>query len=141
MPPGRKDARGHLRFKTPRFTPSDEPLLLEMELIDAIITGKGFDLLIMGMIEREGCFCPINAALRFSLNALTRYYDLIIMDMEADLEHPIRRTSHDVDVLVIVTDLSKMSMETVRMRKCRSFINHRKGMLLSLLIEFSATAV
>lgn len=79
---------------------------------------ENFDLIVMGRGESEGCYCLINHLLRssFESNVLggVYSYDYILMDCEAGLEHISRKTSTSMDDLVIVTDASKMGMETIR---------------------------
>ncbi|MBS7629035.1 ATP-binding protein, partial [Candidatus Bathyarchaeota archaeon] len=71
-----------------------------------------FDLLAMGRSEGEGCYCSVNYLLASIIDSISRNYDLTIMDMEAGLEHLSRRTDRDVDVMLIVTDASKMGFQT-----------------------------
>ncbi len=79
---------------------------------------EGFDILVMGRGESEGCYCIINHLLRssFERNILTGgyAYDYILMDCEAGIEHISRKTSASVDELVIVTDASRMGLETIK---------------------------
>jgi CO dehydrogenase maturation factor len=48
------------------------------------------------------------------LDTLTRNYEVALLDMEAGLEHLSRRTDRDVDSMIVVTDPSKMGLETAR---------------------------
>jgi CO dehydrogenase maturation factor len=64
----------------------------------------GVDLLAMGRPEGSGCYCPVNHMLREIIDRLGRSYDYVVIDNEAGLEHLSRRTTRDVDVLLIVTD-------------------------------------
>ncbi|MDI6655321.1 MAG: AAA family ATPase [Candidatus Hydrothermarchaeota archaeon] len=79
---------------------------------------EGFDILVMGRGESEGCYCIINHLLRssFERNILTGgySYDYILMDCEAGIEHISRKTSASIDELVIVTDASRMGLETIK---------------------------
>ncbi|MHA1861316.1 MAG: ATP-binding protein, partial [Candidatus Ranarchaeia archaeon] len=51
-------------------------------------------------------------SLRRIIDTLVDNYDIILMDMEAGLEHLSRRTDHDVDIFIIVTDPSQMGFDT-----------------------------
>ncbi|MFH1773527.1 MAG: AAA family ATPase [Methanobacteriota archaeon] len=77
---------------------------------------EGFDILVMGRGESEGCYCIINHLLRssFEKNILTGAYKYVLMDCEAGIEHISRKTSTFIDDLVIVTDASKMGLETIK---------------------------
>ncbi|MEM4700402.1 MAG: AAA family ATPase [Candidatus Nezhaarchaeales archaeon] len=88
--------------------------LLEFRVYSALKELRGFDLLVMGRGEGEGCYCYVNAVLTNILDTLTKNYDVTIMDMEAGLEHISRRTDRDVDFMLVVVDPSKMSFETAK---------------------------
>ncbi|MCS7096962.1 MAG: AAA family ATPase [Candidatus Methanomethylicia archaeon] len=86
--------------------------LLEYWVHKAIVECKGFDLLSMGRGEGEGCYCYINTVLTRILGKISRNYSVILMDMEAGLEHLSRRTDRYVDTLIVVVDPSIMSLKT-----------------------------
>lgn len=87
------------------------------DLVDRYgIEGKdGVKLLVLGTISSggSGCFCPENSLLR----ALMRHVmfepeQVVIMDMEAGIEHLGRGTAKNVDVLIIVVEPGLRSVET-----------------------------
>lgn len=80
---------------------------LEYGVRDALVEEKGFDLLAMGRPEGQGCYCAANSILRNSMDRLAQGYDYVVMDNEAGLEHLSRRTTRDVDTLLIVSDFSQ----------------------------------
>ncbi len=86
--------------------------LLEAWVYETLVELNDFDLLVMGRTEGEGCYCYVNSVLTRILDAITKNYDVTIMDMEAGLEHLSRRTDRDVDVMLIVTDPSSMGFKT-----------------------------
>lgn len=88
--------------------------LLETWVFSTLVETPEFDLLAMGRSEGEGCYCYVNSVLTRILDVLTKNYDITLMDMEAGLEHLSRRTDRDVDILFIVTDPSRMGLETAR---------------------------
>jgi CO dehydrogenase maturation factor len=88
--------------------------LLEARVFGALVECEGFDLLAMGRTEGEGCYCYVNSLLRQVLDALSANYGIVLMDMEAGLEHLSRRTDRDLDALLIITDASKMGLNTAR---------------------------
>jgi len=88
--------------------------LLEARVFEVLAETPEFDLLAMGRSEGEGCYCMVNHMLTKVVDSLSKNYDLTLMDMEAGLEHLSRRTDRDVDVMLIVTDQSKMGLETAR---------------------------
>jgi CO dehydrogenase maturation factor len=66
--------------------------------------GNTVDLLAMGRPEGQGCYCPVNHMLRQIIDGLGQSYDFVVIDNEAGMEHLSRRTTRDVDFLVVVTD-------------------------------------
>lgn len=88
--------------------------LLEGWVFQTLVEGDRFDLLAMGRSEGEGCYCFVNTVLTRILDTLTSNYSVTLLDMEAGLEHLSRRTDRDVDVMVVVTDPSRMGFETAR---------------------------
>jgi len=77
---------------------------LEVRINQALVEAKGFDLLAMGRPEGPGCYCAANHVLRFCIDRLAESYDYVVIDNEASLEHLSRRTTRDVDLLLIVSD-------------------------------------
>ena len=69
-----------------------------------MVEESGFDLLAMGRPEGAGCYCAANNILRTSVDRLSAAYDYVVIDNEAGLEHLSRRTTRDVDLLLIVSD-------------------------------------
>lgn len=77
---------------------------LNTQLRLAMEEGEQVDLLVMGRPEGQGCYCPVNHMLRDIIDKLGRQYDFVVIDNEAGMEHLSRRTTRDVDVLLVVTD-------------------------------------
>jgi CO dehydrogenase maturation factor len=77
---------------------------LDFRINEALVEERGFDLLAMGRPEGPGCYCAANNILRTSVDRLSDAYDYVVIDNEAGLEHLSRRTTRDVDVLLIVSD-------------------------------------
>jgi CO dehydrogenase maturation factor len=77
---------------------------LDLRINQALVEHKGFDLLAMGRPEGAGCYCAANNILRTSVDRLSAAYDFVVIDNEAGLEHLSRRTTRDVDLLLVVSD-------------------------------------
>lgn len=78
---------------------------------------EGIRLLVMGLIKKAGtgCYCPENAFVRELVgHLLLEDGEVVIMDMEAGIEHLGRGTSGDVDAFVIVVEPGKRSIETAK---------------------------
>ena len=77
---------------------------LDLRINEALVEETAFDLLAMGRPEGPGCYCAANNILRNSVDRLSDAYDYVVIDNEAGLEHLSRRTTRDVDLLLIVSD-------------------------------------
>ena len=86
---------------------------LEYKLNEAIVESKGLDLVTMGRGEGPDCYCYPNLLLRKFIDTLTSNYACIVMDNEAGLEHLSRRTTQNVDELLIISDHSVKGIRTV----------------------------
>jgi CO dehydrogenase maturation factor len=88
--------------------------LLEYKTMGAIVEGDKFDLLVMGRPEGQGCYCAVNHVLREIIDTFAKNYDYVVIDTEAGLEHLSRRTTQDVDVMLVITDPSKRGVSTAK---------------------------
>jgi CO dehydrogenase maturation factor len=79
---------------------------LDFRINEALVEEMSFDLLAMGRPEGPGCYCAANNILRSSVDRLSDAYEYVVIDNEAGLEHLSRRTTRDVDVLIVVSDPS-----------------------------------
>ncbi len=70
----------------------------------ATVEGNGVDLIAMGRPEGQGCYCAANNVMRTVMDRLSKSYEFVVVDNEAGMEHLSRRTTRDVDVLLIVSD-------------------------------------
>lgn len=87
---------------------------LELALHEAIEEFPQFDVLVMGRSEGEGCYCAVNHVIRQVLDARGRGHDFTVIDCHAGLEHLSRRTTRDVDIMIIVADPTKNAMQSAR---------------------------
>jgi CO dehydrogenase maturation factor len=88
--------------------------VLEYHVLGTIEETDNFDLLAMGRPEGSGCYCAVNHMLREIIDKWAKGYKFVIIDTEAGLEHLSRRTTQDVDVMIVVTDTSKRGVETAK---------------------------
>lgn len=86
---------------------------LEFKLNGAIVESRGLDLVTMGRGEGPECYCYPNLILRKFVDALSQNYAYVVMDNEAGMEHLSRRTTQNIDVLLIVSDHSVKGIRTV----------------------------
>ncbi len=83
----------------------------------AVPCGNNVKLMVMGGVKKGGmgCACPENVLLKNLVQHLILGRDeLIVMDMEAGIEHLGRSTSQAVDCLIVVVEPGRRSMETAR---------------------------
>ncbi len=92
----------------------DKTLLWEMGLEEIIAEREGFDLLVMGKTEGPGCYCSANNLLRLLLEKLARSYPYTVIDNEAGMEHLSRRTSGELDHLLIVANPHPLSLRSAQ---------------------------
>lgn len=79
---------------------------LEYQLNVAITESKGLDLITMGRGEGPECYCYPNVVIRKLIDEWSKNYAYVVMDNEAGLEHLSRRTTQNVDELLMVSDHS-----------------------------------
>lgn len=75
----------------------------------------GVDLLVLGAVERAsgGCACPESVLLKsLVLHLVTRRDDIVVLDMEAGIEHLGRGTARGVDRMLAVVEPGRRSVET-----------------------------
>ncbi len=76
---------------------------------------NGVKLLVMGTVDLggSGCVCPEHVMLKAVLSNLTyRKNDVVIMDMEAGLEHLGRGTAANMDQFIVVIEPGSRSVQT-----------------------------
>jgi CO dehydrogenase maturation factor len=77
---------------------------LDYQIRNSVAEGSRFDLIAMGRGEGPGCYCAVNHNLREVVDSLSKNYRYVVIDNEAGMEHLSRRTTRDVQHLLIVTD-------------------------------------
>lgn len=77
-----------------------------------LVETRDFDLLSMGRPEGSGCYCYANNLVRGAMDSLSRGYEYVVMDNEAGLEHLSRRTTRNVDLLLLVADPAVRGVRT-----------------------------
>ncbi len=80
---------------------------LDYEIRSALAEGDRFDLVAMGRSEGPGCYCAVNHNLREVVDMISKHYRYVVIDNEAGMEHLSRRTTRDVDVLLVITNPSQ----------------------------------
>jgi CO dehydrogenase maturation factor len=81
------------------------------------VTHRGVKLLVLGTIDKggSGCICPESTLLRALVQELViRHSEVVILDMEAGLEHLGRATAGSVDAFIVVVEPGRRSIQTAR---------------------------
>jgi len=86
---------------------------LDYKLNEVIVESKGLDLVTMGRGEGPECYCYPNLMLKKFADTLAENYAYTVMDNEAGMEHLSRRTTQDVNELLIISDHSVKGVRTV----------------------------
>lgn len=86
-------------------------VFISMKLEESVAESDGFDLIVMGRPEGAGCYCAANSLLTAFLEKLVNNYPYIVMDNEAGMEHISRLTTKNVDLLLLVSDPSRRSLQ------------------------------
>lgn len=77
---------------------------LDHKIRSSLAEGEAFDLIAMGRSEGTGCYCAVNHNLREVIDSISKNYRYIVIDNEAGMEHLSRRTTRDVQHLLIISD-------------------------------------
>ncbi len=90
----------------PRVDDIPEGFGFRMGNITLLITGKSKE-------AASGCYCPENVLLRRLMKHLVvERGEVVVMDMEAGIEHLTRGTSEAVDAFVVVVEPGQRSIQT-----------------------------
>ena len=124
-------------FQTKGEVPAGMPkdAYFELKLNEVLIESRDIDLLIMGRPEGVGCYCFINNILRRYLETLGKNYPYVVIDNEAGLEHLSRRTTNDVDHLLVVADYSLNGLRAAARIKQLSVELKLKVQRLSMIVN------
>jgi CO dehydrogenase maturation factor len=102
----RPGASGGLFKLNPRVDDIPDEFGYRFGNITLLITGRSKE-------AASGCYCPENVLLRRLLRHLVVERDeVVILDMEAGIEHLTRGTSESVDAFIVVVEPGKRSIQT-----------------------------
>ena len=109
---------------------------LEYKLNEAMVETAGLDLLTMGRGAGPECYCYPNLILREFIATLAENYAYVVTDCEAGMEHLSRRTTQDINELLIISDHSVKGIRTVA--QIRDLVSELKLMVKrqSAIINF-----
>ncbi|MGQ9718453.1 MAG: ATP-binding protein [Nitrososphaerales archaeon] len=120
----------------PPEQPKDE--YLNYLIQSSIIEGDDFDMMVMGRPEGPGCYCYLNNILRKIIDSTSQHYPVVLIDTEAGLEHFSRRTTKDLDLLLVVTDpTARGAMTAKRIKELCKELNIKVGRILLIINRMS----
>ena len=91
---------------------------ISMHIRQVMTETDNIDLLVMGRPEGEGCYCFTNDVLKNCFRDLIPRYKNAVIDNEAGMEHLSRRVLPKADVMIFVSDPTKIGVRTaVRLAK------------------------
>ena len=77
----------------------------------ALVEEDNYDMLVMGRTQGKGCYCFVNDLLRDKIEKYYRNYKYLIVDNEAGLEHISRGILPPMDLILLVSDCSRRSIQ------------------------------
>ena len=86
---------------------------LEYQLNAAITESKNIDLITMGRGEGPECYCYPNVVIRKLIDDWAKNYAFVVMDNEAGMEHLSRRTTQNIDEMLLVSDHSVKGLRAI----------------------------
>jgi CO dehydrogenase maturation factor len=102
----RPGSQGGMFKLNPRVEDIPEGFGYRMDNITLLITGRSKE-------AASGCYCPENILLRRLLrHMVVERGEVVILDMEAGIEHMTRGTSEAVDAFVVVVEPGQRSIQT-----------------------------
>jgi CO dehydrogenase maturation factor len=82
-----------------------------------VLTPSGAHLMVMGTVRSmgSGCACPAHSVIKALLrNLIVEHDDVVILDMDAGIEHLGRGTAEHVDAMLVVSDANRKSLEVAK---------------------------
>lgn len=92
----------------------DKNSYVKAGLHQIIEEAHGFDIITMGRGEGAGCYCALNSIIRKFSDDLSPSYRWVVFDNEAGLEHLSRRTTQNVDGLLVIVSDNPLSIHSAK---------------------------
>ena len=108
------DIREEIVEKKADFAGMSKERYIEYAIEESIVEKEKYDLLTMGRPEGPKCYCYVNNLLRKYLDKVGTTYPFIVTDNEAGMEHISRRTTNNVDLLLIVSEPTVVGVLTIQ---------------------------
>jgi CO dehydrogenase maturation factor len=86
---------------------------LDYKLNETVVESAGLDLITMGRGQGPECYCYPNTVLKKFIDGLSDNYAYMVMDNEAGMEHLSRKTTDEVDALLLVSNHSVKGVRAI----------------------------
>lgn len=86
---------------------------MDCRFSEALIEAEKYDMIVMGRTQGEGCYCYVNSILKNQIQKYSKNYKYIVVDNEAGMEHISRGIMPNIDEILLVSDCSNRSIQTV----------------------------
>ncbi len=106
------NTREQMKYEVPPGMPKET--FIEYKVQESVNEGEGFDLLVMGTPEGQGCYCAANTLCKKYIDVLLDNYDYIVIDNEAGMEHMSRLLTKDIDYFFMISDPSRRGLLTIK---------------------------
>jgi CO dehydrogenase maturation factor len=97
---------------------------LEYKLNETIVESSGIDLVTMGRGQGPECYCYPNLILKKFIDGLANSYISVVMDNEAGMEHLSRKTTENMDALLLVSNHSVKGVRAIA--RIKELVNELK---------------
>lgn len=97
---------------------------LEYKLNETIVESSGIDLVTMGRGQGPECYCYPNLILKKFIDGLAKSYASVVMDNEAGMEHLSRKTTEDMDALLLVSNHTVKGIRAIA--RIKALVNELK---------------
>jgi CO dehydrogenase maturation factor len=86
--------------------------LKEKLLAEGLLKYEGFDLMVLGGPQGEGCYCIPMSILKNSMEMTEGQYDYMVIDNEAGMEYLSRDVIERVDIMLVIADATVKGVRT-----------------------------
>jgi CO dehydrogenase maturation factor len=107
---------------------------IDYQLLEALSEYRNLAFLAVGRPEEEGCYCQVNTFLREAIEIMAGHFDLVLIDAEAGVEQVNRRVMGQIDLLLLVSDLSAKGLrvaETIKQVADEAMQYRSAGLLIN----------
>jgi CO dehydrogenase maturation factor len=103
---------------------------------------RGFDLLVVGVPQEEGCYCIPMSILKYNMEVFHDKYDFMVIDDQAGMEYLSRQVIQELDIMLIISDPTVKGVRTAgRIRELARSLNIDIGKTYLLITKTADAAL